>query len=808
MDFDVVGDLAKKPRPTPEPTPTPVPTPVLGPAPLALVPALVLVLSIPVIFLLLRIGSSNVSRPTSWNEWLDALPRYITKGGQWNRFYIAGFATVILLLIVDMASYLNKSGFINEPWELVRTLVYLLAWCPAFGLLIQDMRSVDFAKHEVLHQESKAEESSAAAAGGSADAPADGNGSATTIADEIQVDPKKSGGEEEAEIGPPISSAWSRSVVPPFLLVSLLVDAYPIYVKVLPLISNGGDGSVDLFHLILFGIRYAVQLTLALVVLVSVVGRGHSGYQRLPDEESGKKEAKEEGVYRDFWTRMGLLMPFLWPSESLYLQFLVMVCFLLLIIGRVVNVLVPLQYKVVIDALTPSDGSDPSKPITPYFCWLAILVYTSLRFLQGGSGLVSSLQSYFWIPISQWTTRKVSVDAFAHLHSLSFSWHVSRKTGETLRVLDRGTSSIISLLQYVVFSIFPTLVDIGVAVIFFIVKFDWGFGLIVLATMMIYLVCTILITEWRTSFRKDMITLDNDARAMGVDSLLNFETVKYFSNEAYEVTRYDEAIAKYMKADYKSQASLNALNLSQNAIITLGLLAGCLLAAREVVDGTLTVGDFVMFLTYLTQLYVPLNFFGTLYRVIQQSFIDMEKLIDLFHEKKSVQDKPGAKDIVVAKGEVVFEDVNFSYDPRHPALRDVSFRIPAGKTVALVGHSGSGKTSITRLLFRFYDVNSGRVLIDGTDVRDVTQVSLRSSIGVVPQDTVLFNSSVMDNIRYGNTKASDDEVIEAAKAAQLHDRIMSFPDGYATKVGERGLRLSGGEKQVCLGRLLSRFIGS
>ncbi|KAI9016131.1 P-loop containing nucleoside triphosphate hydrolase protein [Hyaloraphidium curvatum] len=491
---------------------------------------------------------------------------------------------------------------------------------------------------------------------------------------------------------------------------------------------------------------------------------------------------------------MAVLLPFLWPSESLYLQFLVFFCFFLLLLGRVVNVLVPLQYKVVIDALTPGQGS-PDTPKTPYFCWLAILIYVSLRFLQGGVGLLSATQNYFWIPVGQWTTRKVSVDAFAHLHSLGMQWHVQRKTGETLRILDRGTSSIVSLLSYILFNIFPVFVDIGIAVIFFVVQFDWVFGVIVLSTMVLYILCTVIVTEWRTQFRKDMIDLDNASRSLAVDSLLNFETVKYFNNEDYEVKRFDEAMQRFMVADRKSQASLNVLNLSQNLVITLGLLAGSLLAAREVVDGTLTTGDFVMFLTYLTQLYGPLNFMGTYYRLIQQSFIDMEKLIELFKERQTVKDKPNAKEIKFDKGEVVFENVSFSYDPRHPALKNVSFRIPAGKTVALVGHSGSGKTSVTRLLFRFYDVNSGRVLVDGVDVRDVTQKSLRAAIGVVPQDTVLFNDTIMHNIRYGKPSATDEEVIAAAKAAQLHDRIMTFPDGYNTKVGERGLRLSGGEKQ-------------
>ncbi|CAG8739888.1 20583_t:CDS:10, partial [Gigaspora rosea] len=378
---------------------------------------------------------------------------------------------------------------------------------------------------------------------------------------------------------------------------------------------------------------------------------------------------------------------------------------------------------------------------------------------------------------------------------LSLSYHINRKTGEVLRVMDRGTSSIISLLNQILFQIFPVIVDIVVAVAFFVIEFGWVFGLIVFITMFLYILATICITEWRTKFRREMIELDNDSRAKAVDSLLNFETVKYYNAERFEVQRYDDAIKKYQIADYKVSSSLNLLNLSQNLVITVGMLTGCLLCAYKVTEHIFTVGDFILFVTYISQLYSPLNFFGTYYRMIQQNFVDMEKMLDLFKEQQSVQDVPGAPDLKVTEGAVVFENVGFAYDPRNPALKNISFSIPKGKTVALVGPSGGGKSTILRLLFRFYDVGSGRILIDGQDIRLVKQESLRRNIGVVPQDTVLFNDTIFYNIHYGNIKASEDDVYKAAKAAQIHDRIKTFPDDYQTRVGERGLRLSGGEKQ-------------
>ncbi|KAI8919809.1 P-loop containing nucleoside triphosphate hydrolase protein [Powellomyces hirtus] len=494
--------------------------------------------------------------------------------------------------------------------------------------------------------------------------------------------------------------------------------------------------------------------------------------------------------WRDTWRKVGKLAPFLWP-KPFRLKLLVVLCFVCLALGRLVNVLVPLQYKRVVDALTPNPEGT-----RPYFAWGAILLYTAFRFLQGGVGLLSSLQYWLYIPVGQYTTREVSVRMLEHLHSLSLQFHINRKTGEVLRVMDRGTSSIGSLLSYLAFNILPVFVDIFLACVVFLVTFDWSIALVVFVTMVLYIFVTIWITEWRTKFRREMNELDAATRQKAMDGLLNFETVKLYGNERLEVNGYEEAIMRYQAADFKSSASLNVLNTAQNAVITFGLLTGLLMCAKRVSDGVLTVGDFVAFLTYLLQLYQPLNWFGTYYRVIQQNFIDMEKMLDLFEEGDAVKDAPNAGHLQIRQGgKIVFDNVSFSYDPRQPAVNGLSFEIPAGKTVALVGPSGGGKSTVFRLLFRFYDVQSGSVKIDGQDIRSVLQSSLRSHIGVVPQDTVLFNDTIRYNIRYGNVSATDEEVVAAAKAAQIHERILTFPDGYDTRVGERGLRLSGGEKQ-------------
>ncbi|KAK3108532.1 hypothetical protein FSP39_010045 [Pinctada imbricata] len=409
--------------------------------------------------------------------------------------------------------------------------------------------------------------------------------------------------------------------------------------------------------------------------------------------------------------------------------------------------------------------------------------------------------SFFVNSVRDWNNLPPDIPGAPSLEAfnLSLRWHLQRKTGEVLRIVDRGTNSINSLLSYVIFQILPTVVDIVIAIIYFITAFNYIFGLVVFLCMVMYLGVTIWITEWRTKYRRDMNKYDNDRNAKSVDSLLNFETVKYYGASEFETNRYDEAIKVYQRAEWKSTASLNMLNSMQNVVITSGTLAGSLLCAWAVVhsisDLKLTVGDYVLFGTYLNQLYGPLNWLGTYYRMIQQSFIDMENMFELLDENQEVKDIPDANEIVVTKGEIEFRDVHFYYEPSKTVLRDINFTVPAGQTYALVGHSGSGKSTIIRLLFRFYDVTHGRIVIDGQDVALVKQESLRQKIGVVPQDTVLFNSDIRYNIRYGNVKAKDEEVERAADAADIHERILGFPKKYETVVGERGLKLSGGEKQ-------------
>ncbi|KAG9298941.1 hypothetical protein G9A89_015963 [Geosiphon pyriformis] len=494
----------------------------------------------------------------------------------------------------------------------------------------------------------------------------------------------------------------------------------------------------------------------------------------------------------DFLSKSKKLLPFLWPSNDIKLQILILFCMLLLVTGRIVNVLLPYQTKILVDRLTEKK-----------FAWKEILFYVGLRFLQGDVGIVKTLQNLLWIPIGQFTTREVSVKMFEHLLNLSLRFHLIRKTGEILRVQDRGVSSVVSILSSFLFNIVPTLVDIGIAVIYFTLNFDLYFGMIVFVTMASYIFSTVIITEWRTKYRRFSNLLDNAMEARVVDSLLNYETVKLYAAESFEVKQYGNAILAFQKADRKSTMSLYILNTTQNIIIQCGLVAGCLLCAKRITNGEMTGGDFVLYLTYIIQLYGPLNWFGTYYRVIQKNFVDMEKMLDLLQEVPEVKDLPDAAPLIVKKGEVAFENVSFHYDPRTPILKNISFTIPSGSTVALVGPSGGGKSTILRLLFRFYDVQNGRILVDGQDIRHVKQTDLRACIGVVPQDTVLFNDTIKYNIRYSKITATDKQVENAAAAAQIHEKILAFPDGYETKVGERGLRLSGGEKQrVAIARTL------
>ncbi|XP_035600666.1 ATP-binding cassette sub-family B member 6-like isoform X1 [Oncorhynchus keta] len=504
---------------------------------------------------------------------------------------------------------------------------------------------------------------------------------------------------------------------------------------------------------------------------------------------SGAEES--QSTWQDFGQKVRLLVPYMWPRGNILLQGLVLLCLCLLGLERVINVFVPIYYKNIVNELT--DGSSWKTLVT------TVCVYVLLKILQGGgagaSGFISNLRSFLWIRVQQYTNRVVQVRLFGHLHSLSLRWHLGRRTGDVLRSIDRGTSSINTLLSYIVFSIFPTIADIVISIIYFITYFNAWFGLIIFVCMFLYLTLTIIITEWRTKYRRDMNTQDNNAKSKAVDSLLNFETVKYYNAENYEVNRFEDAILKYQISEWKTQASLAFLNQTQNLIVGSGLLAGSLLCAYFFLEGKFKLGDFILFGTYIIQLYTPLNWFGTYYRIIQKSFIDMESMFKLFTEEEEVKDVVNAGNLLYKLGKVEFENVYFSYTDGKEILKDVSFTVQPGHTVALVGQSGCGKSTLLRLLFRFYDVQGGCIRIDGQDISKVKQVSLRAHIGVVPQDTVLFNDNIRDNIRYGRISASDHEVEAAAIAADIHKKIQTFPEGYDTQVGERGLKLSGGEKQ-------------
>ncbi|KFQ09415.1 hypothetical protein N330_07173, partial [Leptosomus discolor] len=465
-------------------------------------------------------------------------------------------------------------------------------------------------------------------------------------------------------------------------------------------------------------------------------------------------------TWKDFRRKLRLLVPYMWPKGNHRLQGLVLFCMALMGLERAINVFVPIYYKNIVNELTEG---------VPWhtLAW-TVCTYVGLKFLQGGgagsTGFVSNLRTFLWVWVQQFTNRQV---------------------------------------HYIVFSIVPTIADIIISIVYFTSVFSAWFGLIIFVCMSLYLTLTIFITEWRTKYRRDMNTRDNEAKSRAVDSLLNFETVKYYNAESYEVKRFNDAIIKYQVSEWKVSASLGLLNQTQNLVIGLGLLAGSLLCAYFVTENKLQVGDFVLFGTYIIQLYTPLNWFGTYYRMIQNSFVDMENMFELFHEEQEVKDMVNAGDLRLEAGRIEFENVHFSYVDGKEILQDVSFSVMPGQTLALVGPSGSGKSTIIRLLFRFYDVRGGCIRIDGQDIAQVKQASLRAHIGVVPQDTVLFNDTIANNIRYGRILATDQEVQEAAQAADIHDRILSFPDGYDTQVGERGLKLSGGEKQrVAIGRTI------
>jgi ABC-type transport system involved in Fe-S cluster assembly fused permease/ATPase subunit len=479
------------------------------------------------------------------------------------------------------------------------------------------------------------------------------------------------------------------------------------------------------------------------------------------------------------------LLPYLWFKGPAGVRRRVVAAVLMLIGAKLTTVYVPIIYKHAVDALSgPQD---------------ALVLPLGLLLAYGGARMVSAafaeLREIVFARVAQNAIHVVALETFRHLHRLSMRFHLERQTGGLSRAIERGTNGIDNLLHYLLFQIVPTVFEILLVAIVLWGLYDIRFAAITLATIAGYVVYTLLVTQWRIKYRRQMVEAEGEANTKAIDSLLNYETVKYFGNEDHEARRFDRALSAYEKAGIKSANSLSLLNAGQAAIIAVGVTLIMVLAGIGVTEGRMTVGDFVLVNAYLIQLYLPLNFLGMVYRELRQSLIDMQAMFQLLEVNVEVPDAPGAMPLPVAGGRVEFDGVTFGYDPRRPILKGLSLDVAAGKTVAIVGPSGAGKSTISRLLFRFYDVDEGAIRIDGKDIRDVTQSSLRAAIGIVPQDTVLFNDTIYYNIAYGRPDAPASDVEHAARLARIHDFIMALPDGYQTRVGERGLKLSGGERQ-------------
>jgi ATP-binding cassette subfamily B protein len=487
------------------------------------------------------------------------------------------------------------------------------------------------------------------------------------------------------------------------------------------------------------------------------------------------------------------LFPYLWEYK-----WRVMAALAFMIGAKAANVSVPLLLKQLVDTMNPKGGVNAS----------ALLVVPAALLLGYGllrlsTTLFAELRELIFAKATEGASRTISLQVFRHLHALSLRFHLERQTGGMTRDIERGTRAVNSLISYSLYSIFPTLIEVGMVLTYLAVKFDIWFAGITIVALVFYITFTVTVTEWRTHFRKEMNELDSKAHSRAIDSLLNYETVKYFNNEEFEAKRYDENLERYRRAAVKSQSTLSLLNTGQQLIIAAGLVAMLWRATQGVVDGHMTLGDLVMVNAFMIQLYIPLGFLGVLYREIKQSLTDLDKMFTLMEREREIADVPGAQPLRVDGANVTFKHVNFAYEAARPILRDISFEIPAGKTVAVVGPSGSGKSTLARLLFRFYDVQQGQIMIAGQDIKQVTQASVRQAIGIVPQDTVLFNDTVEYNIAYGQPGASREQVEEAARAAHIHSFISATPKGYDTMVGERGLKLSGGEKQrVAIARTL------
>ena len=487
------------------------------------------------------------------------------------------------------------------------------------------------------------------------------------------------------------------------------------------------------------------------------------------------------------------LAPYIWPAGRPDLRMRVVMALVALIIAKAITLMVPIAYKAVVDLLTDEATGKQITAIglaaSPVFL---IVAYGVGRVLMV---LFAQFRDVWFTAVAQHAVRELANRTFRHLHELSLRFHLERRTGGLNRVIERGVTGVDTIVRMAVLNSIPTAVELLMISGLVAYYFGWIYVVVVLLTVGLYVAFTFWASERRIAIRRDMNDSDTEAHAKAVDSLLNYETVKYFGNEDHEARRFDSSMARYERAAIRTYTSLGVLNTGQAVIFTIGTVICMLLAARDVASGALTIGGFVMINAILMQLYLPLNFMGMVYREIKQGLIDIETMFALLHEPPEIIDRPGAKKLRVKKGEIKFENVSFAYDPERQILNNVSFEVPAGKMVAIVGPSGAGKSTISRILFRFYELTGGRVSIDGQNISDVTQSSLRAAIGMVPQDTVLFNDTILYNIRYGRPEASDAEVREAARLAQIHDFIMTLPQGYNSLVGERGLKLSGGEKQ-------------
>ena len=492
------------------------------------------------------------------------------------------------------------------------------------------------------------------------------------------------------------------------------------------------------------------------------------------------------------WRTIRQVTPYLWPSApgQEWVKRRVVLALCALVVAKLISVSTPFLYKAAVDSLAGETRDDG---------WLLALGAIALTVAYGVARISTvgfgELRDALFVRVGQRALRQLALETFTHIHRLSMRYHITRKTGGLSRIIERGVKGVDFLLRFMLFSVGPLILELTMVAILFAVLFDWRYAAVVVVTIWAYVTFTFKLTEWRVKIRRQMNEADTEANQKAIDSLLNFETVKYFGAETREAARYDASMEGYEKMAVKTGQSLAALNFGQALIITTGLVIVMVMAAIGVQQGTLTVGDFVMVQAYMIQITMPLGFLGTVYREIRQALVDMGEMFDLLHQPAEITDKPDARGLKVNGGAIEFDDVHFAYDPARPILKGISLRVEPGQTVALVGPSGSGKSTVGRLMFRFYDVTGGALRIDGQDVRDVTQDSLHAQIGVVPQDTVLFNDTIRYNIAYGRPDATEAEVVAAAKAAKIHDFVMALPEGYETPVGERGLKLSGGEKQ-------------